>query len=198
ELLQVVLVQLVALLREGKPVSMSTRSGEFVTLREVMDEVGKDAARFIFLTRRSDSPLDFDLEVAKKQSQENPVYYVQYAHARIASLFRQAEEKGIPPLPPGLDGVDLSPLTLPEEIRIIKLLAGYPDLIRESALALEPHRVTFYLQELAGEIHHYYFHQRIITDDRPASLARLVLMQGAQGVLRHALKILGVGAPERM
>jgi arginyl-tRNA synthetase len=198
--LGIILVQLVSLLREGKPVSMSTRSGEFVTLREVMDEVGRDAARFIFLTRRADSPLDFDLEVARKQSQENPVYYVQYAHARIASLFRTAEEQGIVlPFPkPGDEKTDLSRLVLPEEIRIIKLLAGYPDLVRESAQALEPHRLTFYLQDLAGLIHAYYVRQRIITEDRPLTLARLTLMQGASVVLKQALSILGVGVPERM
>ena len=198
--LGIILVQLVSLLREGKPVSMSTRSGEFVTLREVMDEVGRDAARFIFLTRRADSPLDFDLEVARKQSQENPVYYVQYAHARIASLFRTAEEQGIP-LPVAESGdekTDLSRLVLPEEIRIIKLLAGYPDLVRESAQALEPHRLTFYLQDLAGLIHAYYVRQRIITEDHPLTLARLTLMRGAGVVLKQALSILGVGAPERM
>ena len=177
---------------------MSTRSGEFVTLREVLDEVGRDAARFIFLTRRSDSPLDFDLDVAKKQSQENPVYYVQYAHARIVSLFRQAEEKGIGFSTGAGKNADLSLLVLPEEIRMIKLLAGYPDIVRESALALEPHRVTFFLLDLAGILHPYYFRHRIITEDQALTLARLTLMKGIQGVLRHALKILGVSAPERM
>ncbi|MBI5197485.1 MAG: arginine--tRNA ligase [Nitrospirae bacterium] len=198
ETLNMILVQLVTLVREGKPVSMSTRSGEFVTLREVMDEVGRDAARFIFLTRRSDSPLDFDLDVAKKKSQENPVYYVQYAYARIASLFRQAEEKGIVFSSAAEKSADLSRLDQPEEIRMIKLLAGYPDIVRESALALEPHRVTFFLLELAGVLHPYYFRYRIITEDQALTLARLTLMRGIQGVLRHALKILGVSAPERM
>src|SRR3990167_8907313 len=125
--LKVILVQFVTLLREGKPVSMSTRSAEFVTLREVIDEVGKDAARFMFLTRRPDSHLDFDRELVKKESAENPVYYVEYAHARIASIFRQAEERGIPA--PAIEGVDLSVLKLPEEIRMMKLIAAYPDLV---------------------------------------------------------------------
>lgn len=196
EALKVILVQLVSLVREGKPVSMSTRAGEFVTLREVLDEVGRDAARFLFLTRRADSPLEFDLELAKRQSQENPVYYVQYAHARIASLFRQARERGIPlPVP---ETTDLSPLTLPEEVRLMKRVCAYPDCVAESARALEPHRLTFYLQDLAGDLHQYYYRHRILTEDRPLTQARLLLMQAVGQVLRHALGILGVGAPERM
>ena len=196
ERLKVILVQFVTLLREGKPVSMSTRSGEFVTLREVMDEVGKDAARFMFLTRRSDSHLDFDLELVKKESSENPVYYVQYAHARIMNIFKQAEERGIPM--PSVDSTDLSLLVLPEEIRMIKLIASYPELIEASAQALEPHRITFYLQELATALHNYYFHHRVITDDRKLTEARLILLQGVKQVLKSGLTIIGVGAPERM
>ena len=194
--LKVILVQLVALLREGKPVSMSTRSAEFVTLREVIDEVGKDAARFMFLTRRPDSHLDFDLELVKRESAENPVYYVEYAHARIASIFRQAEERGIPA--PAIEDVDLSVLNLPEEIRMMKLIAAYPELVETSALALEPHRLTFYLQDLATALHNYYFHHRVITEDRRLTEARLILMQGIRQVLKSALAILGISAPERM
>ena len=196
ERLKVILVQFVTLLREGKPVSMSTRSGEFVTLREVMDEVGKDAARFMFLTRRSDSHLDFDLELVKKESSENPVYYVQYAHARIMNIFKQAEERGIPM--PSVDSTDLSLLVLPEEIRMIKLIASYPELIEASAQALEPHRITFYLQELATALHNYYFHHRVITDDIKLTEARLILLQGVKQVLKSGLTIIGVSAPERM
>ena len=194
--LKVILVQLVSLLREGKPVSMSTRSAEFVTLREVIDEVGKDAARFMFLTRRPDSHLDFDLELVKRESAENPVYYVEYAHARIASIFRQAEERGIPA--PAIEDVDLSVLNLPEEIRMMKLIAAYPELVETSALALEPHRLTFYLQDLATALHNYYFHHRVITEDRRLTEARLILMQGIRQVLKSALAILGISAPERM
>lgn len=194
--LRIILVQFVTLLREGRPVSMSTRSGEFVTLREVIDEVGKDAARFMFLTRRSDSHLDFDLELVKKESAENPVYYVQYAHARIVNIFKQAEERGMPA--PSVKGTDLSLLTLPEEIRMIKLIESYPGLIEASARALEPHRVTFYLQELATALHNYYFHHRVITDDRRLTEARLILMQGVKQVLKSGLGIIGVSAPERM
>lgn len=196
ERLRILLVQFVTLLREGKPVSMSTRSGEFVTLREVIDEVGKDAARFMFLTRRSDSHLDFDLELVKKESSENPVYYVQYAHARIVNIFRQAEEKGMKdPLP---DSTDLSLLALPEEIRMIRIIASYPELIETSAQALEPHRITFYLQELATVLHNYYFHHRVITDDRRLTEARFMLLQGVKQVLKSGLAIIGVSAPERM
>ncbi len=196
ERLKIILVQFVTLLREGKPVAMSTRSGEFVTLREVMDEVGKDAARFMFLTRRSDSHLDFDLELVKKESSENPVYYVQYAHARIMNIFKQAEERGIPM--PSVDSTDLSLIALPEEIRMIKLIASYPELIEASAQALEPHRITFYLQELATALHNYYFHHRVITDDRKLTEARLILLQGVKQVLKSGLTIIGVSAPERM
>lgn len=196
ETLRIILVQLVTLLREGKPVSMSTRAGEFVTLREVLAEVGKDAARFMFLTRRSDSHLDFDLDLVKKESAENPVYYVEYAHARIANIFKQAEARGIQ-APPAEDA-DLSLLDLPEELKMIKLIAAYPEWIEGSALALEPHRLTFYLQDLATALHNYYFHHRVITEERRLTEARLVLMQGVMQVIRSALSILGIQAPERM
>lgn len=196
EKLKIVLVQFVTLLREGKPVSMSTRSGEFVTLREVIDEVGKDAARFMFLTRRSDSHLDFDLDLAKKESSENPVYYVEYAHARISSIIQQAETRGI--LMPSLDSVDLALLSLPEELRMIKLIAGYPELIEASALALEPHRITFYLRDLATALHNYYFHHRVITEDIGLTSARLLLLKCIQQIIKSALSILGIKAPERM
>ena len=194
--LKVILVQFVTLLREGKPVYMSTRAAEFVTLREVLDEVGKDAARFMFLTRRSDSHLDFDLEVVKKESSENPVYYVEYAHARIVNIFKQAEARGIQV--PSLEGVDLSILSLHEEIKMMKLIASYPELIEASALSLEPHRITFYLLDLATALHNYYFHHRVITDDMQLTNARLILMQGIMHVLRNALAILGIRAPESM
>lgn len=194
--LHVLLVQLVAVLRQGKPVPMSKRAGDFVTLREVVQEVGSDAARFFFLMRRSDSHLDFDLELAKKQSSENPVYYVQYAHARLCSVERQAEEKGIKI--PDADSVDFGLLKLPEERNMMKQLALYPITIEGAARALEPHRITFYLQNLAGLLHNYYFHHRIITDDKPLTDARLVLMKGVRQVIKNALGILGISAPEKM
>jgi len=197
--LHVLLVQLVSILRHGQPVPMSKRAGTFVTLRDVVQDVGADAARYIFLTRRSDSHLDFDLDIAKEQSRENPVYYVQYAHARIASVFREAEARKI--TVPTRDTVDLALLDLEEEQNIIKALAKYPEVVEEAALTYEPHRLTFYLQDLAGLLHNYYFKHRIITDD--AALAavmgsRLFLMKQVKTVIQSALRILGVTAPERM
>ncbi|MBI5182650.1 MAG: arginine--tRNA ligase [Nitrospirae bacterium] len=200
ETLHILLVQLVAVLRQGKPVPMSKRAGDFVTLREVIQDVGSDAARFFFLMRRSDSHLDFDLELAKKQSSENPVYYVQYAHARLCSVERQAEEnKSYKTYKTySSDSVDFGLLKLPEEKNIMKQLALYPITIEGAAMALEPHRITFYLQNLAGLLHNYYFHHRIITDDKPLTDARLVLMKGVRQVIKNALGILGVSAPEKM
>jgi arginyl-tRNA synthetase len=194
--LHVVLVQLVAILRHGKPAPMSKRAGTFVTLRDVVQDVGSDAARYIFLTRRSDSQLDFNLDVAKEQSRENPVYYVQYAHARLASLFREAETRKL--TVPKRDSVNLSLLDLEEEQNIIKMLAKYPEVIEEAALSYEPHRLTFYLQDLAGLLHNYYFKHRVITDDLARTANKLFLMKQVKTVIQSALKILGVMAPERM
>jgi len=196
EALEVVLVQLVNLLRDGKPVAMSTRAGEFVTLGEVVDEVGKDASRYNFLMRRSNSHLDFDLELAKKQSNENPVYYVQYAHARISSIMRMAVERGYEI--PGYDDVDLSLLVLPEEFNMIKSIDRFPELIEGSAKALEPHRITFYANDLASIFHSYYNKNRVISDDAKLTGARLFLVKSAGIILRNALRLLGVSAPERM
>lgn len=194
--LKIVLVQLVALLRDGLPVAMSTRSGEFVTLKEVVDEVGRDAARFFFLMRRSDSQLDFDLELAKRQSTENPVYYVQYAHARICSIFENAAERGF--YPPEPKKVDLDRLETPEEIGLIKELAVFPEVVEGSALNFEPHRITYYLQELAGQFHSFYNKNRVITEDCALTEARLFLLNCVAITLKNALTILGVAAPEKM
>ena len=194
--LQCILVQLVNLLREGKPVAMSTRSGEFVTLRQVIDEVGKDACRFFFLSRRSDSQLDFDLELAKKQSNENPVYYVQYAHARVCSINRNAAEAGI--TLPAAGEVDFSQLTLEDELALVKQLSRYGEVIEGAAQHFEPHRVVFYLQDLAARFHSYYNKGRVLTDDMETSRARLYLINGVRIVLENALLLLGVSAPERM
>ena len=196
EALRIILVQLVSLLRDGKPVAMSTRAGEYVTLRQVIDEVGRDAARYNFLMRRSDSQLDFDLELAKRQSNENPVYYVQYAHARIASIIRMAAERNMDI--PGSGDADLGLLTLSEEIQLIKSVIRFPEIVEGAAKALEPHRVTFYLNELAGIFHSYYNKNRVITDDPAMSRARLFLVKSIGQVLRNALGILGVSAPEKM
>ncbi len=196
EALRVVLVQLVNLLRDGKPVAMSTRSGEFVTMREVVEEVGRDAARYNFLMRRSDSHLDFDLEVAKRQSNENPVYYVQYAHARICSILRMAQDRGIEM--PASGEVDPQLLSIPEEIALIKALIRFPEVVEGSARTLEPHRITFYLNDLAGLFHSYYNKYKVISEDEAVTKARLFLMKCIAIVLRNALTLLGVSAPEKM
>jgi arginyl-tRNA synthetase len=194
--LKIVLVQLVSLLRDGKPVAMSTRAGEFVTLREVVDEVGRDAARYNFMMRRSDSHLDFDLELAKKQSNENPVYYVQYAHARICSILRMAQERGYQVT--AEREATLGLLKLPEEIDLIKAVTRFPDVMEGAVKALEPHRLTFYLNDLAALFHSYYNKNKVLSEDQAVSEARLYLVKSVWIVLRNALKLLGVSAPERM
>lgn len=196
EALKIVLVQLVNLLRDGKPVAMSTRSGEFVTMKEVVDEVGRDAARYNFLMRRSDSHLDFDLELAKRQSNENPVYYVQYAHARICSIIRMAAERGY--AVPRYEDVDLSLFKLAEEIQLIKAITRLPEVIEGAARTLEPHRLTFYLNDLASVFHSYYNKNRVISDNENLSRARLFLATCVRTVLGNALRLLGVSAPEKM
>lgn len=160
EALRIVLVQMVSLRRGGQKIEMSKRAGEFVTLREVIDEVGPDAAKFFFLMRRADTHLDFDLELAKQQSSDNPVYYVQYAHARLASLFRVAHERQI--RLPAIQDVDQALLVHDEELGLIKTLAQYPFVVEGSVTALEPHRLTFYLQELAAQLHAYYNKNRVL------------------------------------
>lgn len=198
ELLRVVLVQMVHLTRGGEPVRMGKRYGEFITLREVLEEVGKDAARFFFLMRKADSHLDFDLELAKKESSENPVFYVQYAHARISSIFDQARQSGIEVDEPRLRGAPLERLTLAEELEIIKRLVQFAEIVEEGVTELEPHRVVFYLLELAGEFHRYYNRHRVISEDRELTGARLLLVRNVQRVLRGGLELLGVEAPDRM
>jgi arginyl-tRNA synthetase len=193
---QVILVQLVNLLRGGVQVAMSTRAGEFVTLKDVMAEVGTDAARFIFLTRHYDSPLDFDLDLARKKSNENPVYYVQYVHARICSMIRKAAEMGIHDL--SWNDHALSILNTPEDIQIIRHIARYPEIVQLSAINLEPHRITYFLMELAAAFHAYYNRQRVITDDLPETQMRLVLMLAVRQIIRNGLTLLGVSAPESM
>ncbi|MFH2127856.1 MAG: arginine--tRNA ligase [Pseudomonadota bacterium] len=194
--LTVVLVQMVNLLRNGEPVAMSTRGGEFVTLREVVDEVGGDSARFIFLTRRSDAQLDFDLEVAKAQSLDNPVFYVQYAHTRVSSILRKAEAESVPLPDPAATSLDC--LTLAPEVELAKRLAEFPELVEGAAKALEPHRITYYLHELAGAFHSYYNAAHVLVEDPALSAARLVLTQAVGRVLANGLELLGVSAPEKM
>jgi arginyl-tRNA synthetase len=196
ETFEVLIVQLVTLLRDGQPVRMSKRRGEFVLMEELLEEVGRDAARFTFLTRRHDSPLEFDLAVATRQSSDNPVYYVQYAHARIRSIFRQAAEQGI--AVPRLTDIDSSPLVEPADLALIKQLLQFPDLVKGATRALEPHRVAYWLQQLASEFHAWYKNHRVIQDDARLMHARLALCATVGTVIKNGLDLLGVSAPESM
>jgi arginyl-tRNA synthetase len=209
--LDVKIVQLVRLLRAGEPVKMSKRSGDFVTLREVVDEVGKDAVRFMMLYRKNDAVLDFDMEKVKEQSRDNPVFYVQYGHARAHSIFRNAREAGFE-VPEDaaaravlLAAAQLALLDDAAELGLMKKIASYPRLIEAAAAAHEPHRVAFYLYELASEFHAQWTrgkdspHLRFIIQSNPRlTAARLALVQGVAIVLASGLALLGVGAPEEM
>jgi arginyl-tRNA synthetase len=197
EQFDVILVQLVNLMRAGQPVAMSTRAGEFVTLSDVVAEVGADAARFIFLTRSADSPLDFDLELAKQKTSDNPVYYVQYVHARIASILRKAREQGLDTEGPADDDA-LAMIGAAEEIDLIKLLNHYPEVLVRSATLLEPHRVTYFLMELASAFHTYYNKHKVLGEDAQLTAGRLYLVRAVQKVIRNGLTLLGVSAPNRM
>ncbi|MDO8674863.1 MAG: arginine--tRNA ligase [Candidatus Omnitrophota bacterium] len=192
--LDVIIVQLATIYRDGKPVSMSTRRGEFISLREVMDEVGKDAARFFFLMRQSNAPLEFDLELAKKESAENPVYYIQYAHARIHSIIRKAkEESRLAPKTSGSSGLNAA-----EEIDLMRKIGSYPEILVTCAKQLEPFGLVRYLQELAGCFHKFYDACRVLDDDPNVTRERLALIEGARIVLANGLRLLGVRAPEKM
>jgi len=194
--LEVLLIQMVNLLRDGQPFTMGKRSGNFITLREVIDEVGRDACRFFFLMRRSDSQLDFDLELAKKQSNENPVYYVQYAHARVRSIQRNATEAGL--ATPAQGEVDFSCLTDDDELALAKLMNRYSEVVEQAARGYEPHRIIYYLQDLAALFHSYYNRQKVLVDDQATAKARLYLVECVRIVVANALTILGVSAPDRM
>lgn len=196
DMLTVMLIQMVNLLRAGERVSMSTRAGEFYTLQELREEVGADAVRWFFLMRRYDAQLDFDVDLAKEQSNKNPVFYVQYMHARICSIFAKAAEAGV--AVPCFADVDVTKLVEPEEIQIAQLIAEMPHIIAKSALEREPHRLTVYLSELAGTFHPYYFKHRILTDDAALSAARLALCAAVKQTTKNALAVLGISAPETM
>lgn len=193
---RVILVQMVNLLKHGEPFKMSKRAGNFVTLSEVIDLVGADNAKFIFLTRKSDSHLDFDIDVVKETSAENPVYYVQYANARINSILLNAKEQGINT--GDFEDSDLTLLSNDEEKSLIRKLLVYPMILEGAAKAYEPHRITFYLQELAGIFHNYYHKHKVLTEEKETSQARLALCKAVTVVLGDALGILGVTAPEKM
>ncbi len=194
--LRVILYQFVTLTRGGEQVKMSTRRAEYVTLDELIDEVGADAVRFFFLTRKADSHLEFDLDLAKKQSTDNPVFYVQYAHARVASLMKQAAAAGVA-LRPAADSA-LASLVEPEEVAVTKRLSAFPDVVEDAARFCEPHRVVFYLIDLAGEFHRFYNRHRVLTDDVERTAARLYLAWAVGKVVRQGLELLGVRAPEEM
>ncbi len=191
--LQVALVQFAVLYRNGQKASMSTRSGEFVTLRELRGEVGNDACRFFYALRKSDQHLDFDLDLAKSQSNENPVYYIQYAHARICSVIGQWGGHLA-----DLDEVDLSPLNNPRELAIANQLAQFREVIETAARDLAPHLIAFYLKELAGEFHGWYNAERMLVDDAVLREARVALAAAVRQVIRNGLAILGVSCPESM
>ena len=193
--LTVLLVQFAALYRGGEKVAMSTRSGEFVTLRELREEVGCDAARFFYALRKPEQHMDFDLDLAKSQSSDNPVYYVQYAHARICSVFRQLGEKGIDV---DLAGADHSLLVEPREADLLQRLSRYPETVEAAACNYEPHQVAYYLRELANDFHTYYNAHPFIAAAADLRLARLSLIDASRQVLTNGLGLLGVSAPERM
>lgn len=193
---EVIILQLVNLLRRGEKVRMSKRAGEFVSMEELLDEVGKDAARYFFLMRAPDSHLDFDLALATEQSQENPVYYIQYAHARICSILRQAEESSIQC--PSAHDADLHLLQTEQELELIKMLAQLPEEIILAAERRGPHHIARYCHELASSFHSFYTHCRVLGEDEALQGARLVLLQSTRKVLQIALGLLGISAPEKM
>ena len=200
--LSVMLIQLVKLWDSGEETKMSKRAGSYVTLRELVDEVGVDAVRFVFLTKNHDSRLDFDIDLVKKRDSDNPVYYVQYAHARICSIFRKAAAEGIS-LPDRSDGL-LERLALDEEVELIRIMAGFPTLLEDICKTLEPHRLTYYLTDLAASFHKYFnlgtktSRHRIVTPDRELSQARLFLAEAIKVVIANGLRLLGISAPEKM
>jgi arginyl-tRNA synthetase len=200
--LSVVLIQLVKLWRTGKEIKMSKRAGSYVTLQELVDEVGVDPVRFIFLTKSNDSALDFDIDLVKKQDSENPVYYVQYAHARICSIFRKAAAEGVS-LPDAPDGL-LERLVLDEEMALIKRMASFPSLLIDICSSLEPHRLTYYLTDMAALFHRYFNlgtktpDYRVLTQDSALSQARLFLAGAVRIVIGNGLELLGISAPEKM
>ena len=194
ENLDVILIQLVNLLRDGKQIAMSTRAGEFETLADVVAEVGTDAARFIFLSRKSDSKLDFDLSLVKQRTMDNPVYYVQYAHARVCALVRRAEERGL-----AGSGGDTALLCQPEELDILRAIDRFPQVVLDAALGLSPHFISYFLMDLAGLLHKYYaVHQIVGAENENLALARLRLTRAAGQTIRNGLALLGVSAPEVM
>ncbi|ABO51685.1 arginyl-tRNA synthetase [Desulforamulus reducens MI-1] len=194
--LQIILMQLVRLLRGGEVVRMSKRTGQFVTLEELVEEVGRDAARYFFVMRSPDSHLEFDLDLAKSQTNDNPVFYIQYAHARICSILRQLQEQGRPL--PEIAAINPTVLKEEAELELLRKLADFPSEIAAAAEMMAPHRIARYLHDLAGLFHSFYNSHRVITENEAISEARLVLVQCVRIVLRNALGLLGLTAPEKM
>lgn len=195
--LKVLLVQFAVLYRDGEKLPMSTRSGQFVTLRELRKEVGSDAARFFYVMRKCEQHLDFDLNLAKSQSNDNPVYYIQYAHARVCSVFRQLEEKKLKyDQALGLDNIDL--LTEPQELALITKLGRYAEMIQSAATNYEPHQIAYFLRDLANDFHSYYNAHQFIVDDEKVRQARFALISATRHIIANGLKILGVTAPNKM
>lgn len=193
EQLRVIICQLVTLRRGKEVIKVSKRSGDIVTLREVLDEVGPDACRFVFLSRSSDSQMDFDIELAKKESADNPVYYVQYAHARIASILRLAQERGV-----ACDGGDVTLLSSEPELALIRRLIALPEVIEEAVTTLQPHQLPYYAQDLATVFHNFYKQCRVLSKDEQLTEARLKLVYAAKTVLSRVLHLMGMSAPETM
>ncbi|HLB62318.1 MAG TPA: arginine--tRNA ligase [Actinomycetota bacterium] len=196
EAVEMVIYQFVSFLRAGEPVPMSKRAGTFISLDELIDEVGADAARFTLLSQSNDSTMSFDIEVVKQQSMENPVYYVQYGHARIASILRTATERGIALLP--IEQVDLAQLRQESEHDLVRAIADFPALVASAAAARAPYRLTHFSQELAARFHRFYTECRVISDDAGLTQARLWVCVAAKRVIANALELLGVSAPESM
>jgi arginyl-tRNA synthetase len=197
EKLEILLVQFATLYRGKEKLQMSTRSGEFITLQKLQDEVGKDAARFFYIMRKSEQHLDFDMELAKSQSNDNPVYYIQYAHARICSVFRQMPEKGYT-YNQNEALADLSVLTESHEIKLLSALARYPEVIENAAQAYEPHQLVYYLKDLANDFHTYYNASHFLIDNNEVRNARLALIVATKQVIQNGLSLLGVSSPEEM
>lgn len=194
--LQVLLLQLVTLMRDGQPVKMSKRAGEFITMDDLLEEVPKDAARYFFIMRNTSSHLDFDLDLARAQSMDNPVWYIQYAHARCCSIFRQAEAAGISR--DVWDRADLTLLSDPSDADLVRKMAGFPDEVLSAAIERAPSRIAKYGMDLASVFHSFYNECRVISDDEALTAARLALVDATKTVIANALQIMGIAAPERM
>jgi arginyl-tRNA synthetase len=193
EKITIILYQLVTITRDGAPVRQSKRAGNFITVREVVEEIGADAFRFMLLTRSADSPMELDLTLATKQSNENPVFYVQYGHARIASIFRKAQEEGA-----SMEGGDVSLLTHPSEMTLVREMLRLREIVAHAAENLAPHYLTYYAQDLATAFHAFYRDCRVVSEDAALTAARLKLVKAAQITLANTLRLMGMSAPERM